>query len=378
MANRFPIVFNTGAVGTSGLEEISQGDNLNLQGVSIVDAVNISATGTLQVNNIAASNITVNGNSLATVVFSGNYADLLNKPDLFSGDYNDLTNKPADIAVSWSEITGKPIIPENTSDLVNDSGFVTNATVAIQSSQVLGLATVAKTGNYGDLLNRPDFITREEIAGGSLTVEVSNTGDLQGSVFGQDSTILVDHINSDIPAENLSGTAIIDLIGNVTGNVTGNTTGYHIGDMTGSVFGNDSTVIVDSINNKIFAESILTSSISSTNNLLEVFSDEVTFLSTGNINANALANLNITTTNTATVLSANNTTISASVGQVSIIGSSINFTATVPATARGNQNDVQGNLAFDGSYIYYCTTDYTDGVSPIWVRQPWSDTSDWS
>ena len=43
--------------------------------------------------------------------FSGDYNDLENKPELFSGDYDDLENKPA--------------IPTKTSDLTNDSGFLT-------------------------------------------------------------------------------------------------------------------------------------------------------------------------------------------------------------------------------------------------------------
>ena len=76
--------------------------------------------------------ITVSGGG-----FSGDYDDLTNKPDIpentsdlvndsgfitagdvpngFSGDYDDLTNKPD--------------IPENTSDLVNDSGFITAADI---------------------------------------------------------------------------------------------------------------------------------------------------------------------------------------------------------------------------------------------------------
>lgn len=43
--------------------------------------------------------------------FSGDYNDLENKPELFSGDYDDLENKPT--------------IPTKTSDLTNDSGFLT-------------------------------------------------------------------------------------------------------------------------------------------------------------------------------------------------------------------------------------------------------------
>lgn len=46
--------------------------------------------------------------------FSGSYNDLTNKPTLFSGNYNDLSNKPT--------------IPSKTSDLNNDSGFITGYT----------------------------------------------------------------------------------------------------------------------------------------------------------------------------------------------------------------------------------------------------------
>ena len=99
-------------------------------------------------------------------VFSGDYNDLTNKPtippayddtalenrvtanegdiaqlqtdvgniDTFSGDYNDLSNKPA--------------IPANTSDLVNDSGFITSAEAPVQPGDVF-------SGDYDDLTNKP-------------------------------------------------------------------------------------------------------------------------------------------------------------------------------------------------------------------------------
>lgn len=49
--------------------------------------------------------------------------------------------------------------------------------------------------------------------------------------------------------------------------------------------------------------------------------------------------------------------------------SKTNFVATsAPASARGAEGDAAGDLASDGTYLYYCTTDYTDGTSDIWVR----------
>jgi hypothetical protein len=72
-------------------------------------------------------------------------------------------------------------------------------------------------------------------------------GDVTGSVFADNSTILVDGVNGNIPANVLTGTASI----NVTGNTTGLHTGIVDGDLTGSVFGDDSTVLVDGINNTV-------------------------------------------------------------------------------------------------------------------------------
>jgi hypothetical protein len=40
----------------------------------------------------------------------------------------------------------------------------------------------------------------------------------------------------------------------------------------------------------------------------------------------------------------------------------------VPATAAGAEGDVAGMIAFDGSYIYRCSTDWTDGLTDIWGR----------
>jgi len=51
---------------------------------------------------------------------------LINEKSDFSGDYNDLTNKPALFSGSYSDLTNKPVIPTKTSELSNDSGFITS------------------------------------------------------------------------------------------------------------------------------------------------------------------------------------------------------------------------------------------------------------
>lgn len=54
-------------------------------------------------------------------------AKILNKPTLFSGSYNDLTNKPVLFSGNYNDLTNKPTIPTKTSNLTNDSGFITEA-----------------------------------------------------------------------------------------------------------------------------------------------------------------------------------------------------------------------------------------------------------
>jgi len=51
---------------------------------------------------------------------------ILNKPTLFSGSYNDLTNKPTLFSGAYADLTGKPTIPTATSQLTNDSGYLTS------------------------------------------------------------------------------------------------------------------------------------------------------------------------------------------------------------------------------------------------------------
>lgn len=45
---------------------------------------------------------------------------------------------------------------------------------------------------------------------------------------------------------------------------------------------------------------------------------------------------------------------------------------TAPTSSVGVLGNKQGEVAYDSSYVYYCTADYTDGLSDIWKRQAWS------
>tara|TARA_B110000503_G_C7169155_1_gene423436 strand:+ start:544 stop:2241 length:1698 start_codon:yes stop_codon:yes gene_type:complete len=414
MANRFPLVFDAGAA--KSIQELPTGDNLNLSGSSIANAVNISATGTLTVPTLNVTSINVNGSAIAAVASTNDYNDLTNKPSLFSGDYNDLTNKPADGVVSWNTLADKPVIASKISQLTNDTNFVSNAQVTITSNQVTDLATVATSGSFNDLANVPNFVTNEQIVGGTLTVEVSNTGDLQGSVFADDSSLMVDHINNELITNKLktdviesdnfallaqrnividtsefvsiksqsfelyndnSGTNISDLDvlrfqGNVDftqASVSGLTLGDVVGDLKGSVFSDDSAVMVDAVNNIITANTVNGDSITGTNiygNLSKQF-DKLTISSTAGIDILPAGALNIpnatsvivSATNGISLAATDNLVLSSSSGIIDFAsGSTVDFTDTI---VTGLNVQATGDLV--GSVFADNSTLLVDGVN---------------
>jgi hypothetical protein len=140
--------------------------------------------------------------SLATVATSGSYNDLSDKPTIPTKT-SDLTNDSGYVIGSslssvattgdYDDLTNKPTIPSKTSDLTNDSGFI-NQLKTINNESLIGtgnitisssggtqvqsdwdetdstsmsyilnkptLSTVATTGDYDDLLDKPNIPTK--------------------------------------------------------------------------------------------------------------------------------------------------------------------------------------------------------------------------
>jgi hypothetical protein len=46
--------------------------------------------------------------------------------------------------------------------------------------------------------------------------------------------------------------------------------------------------------------------------------------------------------------------------------------AGVPTTSKGSAGNLKGQVAFDGTYFYYCTANYTGNNANIWKRVSWS------
>ena len=86
----------------------------------------------------------------------------------------------------------------------------------------------------------------------------------EGDLIAQDSTVVFNAATGEIAASQITGTVTGNVVGNVTGNVVGNTTGYHTGDVSGSLFADDSSIIVDGILNKVTTNDVTTTNLIAT------------------------------------------------------------------------------------------------------------------
>jgi len=236
MTNRFPIILDTSD--GNRLKELPAGDNLDLQGSGIKNAQ------TIEVSSLETGTITVNNTSFSDVAFSGSYDDLTDTPTLFDKDYNALSNKPfipsvigdlANVAahtpddgqvIIWrssenrftfeDKFTEIDLANFNLADLgdVVFSGPVTDKFIKFyaggwRESSVTWTDVINKPTNVSYLTNDAGYVTQQDLESG---IEIAATGDLTGSVFSDDSTLLVDGVNgtlSYIPtnSSNWAGTA---------------------------------------------------------------------------------------------------------------------------------------------------------------------------
>lgn len=232
MAVRYPLIID--ATDNNKIKELPANDSLNLSTNSIVNAVNITASGTLTVASLVvdSSSVTINGTALATVATTNSYTDLSNKPTLFDGQY--------------SSLTGRPTIPTTTSTLADvGSTAPTNGQALIYNSAL---------GRYepGNLADVSIDLTSQSI--GELSDVVTTSPSLNqilkwnGAAF----------VNAQVDFSELTGANLVVEQGDTfTGSVIGDTNGYHTGDVTGSIFADNSTLLVDAVNGEIPAENVI-------------------------------------------------------------------------------------------------------------------------
>lgn len=145
------------------------------------------------------------------------------------------------------------------------------ATVTLIEGAGINIVTTPFSGALTDRITFTNTGVVSVIAGaginvsaatGNVTLSFNNRVDIIGSVFADDSSMLIDGTNGRIVGpvfSNVTGDVTGNLTGNsngthtgpVVGNVSGNLTGYHTGDVTGSVFSDASTMLVDGTNGRI-------------------------------------------------------------------------------------------------------------------------------
>ena len=233
MANRFPLILDT----TDGnkIKEIPAGDNLDLRNVSIVDAQNIDALGTIN-----AAGIKINGAD----VQPGAFTDLDDTPTEYTGfeglfvrvkadgsglEFYELGGAEAELFVTNLQVSQSILPNEDVGATIGNqtsrfdgvyANFFQGSIKDNTGSTVFDAATgkipyvaiVGAPNLISDLENDEGYVKREElravipsfIEDGLVQIEVTNTGDLVGSVIGEDSTVLVDSLNSRINAARLT------------------------------------------------------------------------------------------------------------------------------------------------------------------------------
>lgn len=285
MANRIPLIVDT----TDGnkIKELPGGDSLDLTSSAIINATSITTTGTL-----TAQQVNVNGSNLAAVATTGNYDDLNNTPLLFDGNYLNLSNKPT-IPTRVFELFDVSATNPDDGDILRWNNINTqwesqslSSTVDLSDKTINELQNVIITGSADDkflkfyagawrpanvtyaevqnaptalseLINDAGFITSETdsqtLSYDGVTLTISNgnsvtidsiTGELNGNVNSNDGNSVI----LDVDSRTLFGSLRGDVVGNVTGNVTG--------DVVGSIFADDSTTMVDAVNNVLTADNV--------------------------------------------------------------------------------------------------------------------------
>ena len=221
MTNRYPLIVDT----TDGnkIKEIPSGDALQLTGNSIIGVSDVTASGTIASGILSAASIMKGGNEIATLAVTGAWSDVSGKPTQLSQFTNDLNF----------------LVPgQNNSILANDAGYITtvafsdltttpttlagyNITDAATFVQGALAGTAVQPGaNISTLFNNAGYLTVSDIQNGLVTIDVNNTGDLVGSVFADDSTVMIDSI-----------LAAINLDGTIRGNVTPNANQHDLWDL---------------------------------------------------------------------------------------------------------------------------------------------------
>jgi hypothetical protein len=123
------------------------------------------------------------------------------------------------------------------------TGFTPYSTGGVATADYSSVKTLSGLSDVDTTSAQPNDLLSYQF--GTWTPTKNIMADVSGSIFGDDSTVLVDAVNN-IHYGTFIGDVTGNLTGNVTGDVTGNLTGNVTGDVTGDVTGNIFTSLIDS------------------------------------------------------------------------------------------------------------------------------------
>lgn len=202
------------------------GGDLDLNSNNIVGNGNINITGSVTATNFVGDykGSIVGDDSTILVDAVASKIILTNNSIKDMGDVSD-TGPTANQLLSWSGTAWTP-----TNSLSALTSITMSGNIAMSTNNITGAGSINATS----------------VSATTVTATTVNAtaidGDITGSVFADNSSLLVDAVNGKIPAANLQGT------------FTGAVKGTLDGEVTGSVYADDSTLLVDGIAKGIVGE----------------------------------------------------------------------------------------------------------------------------
>ena len=153
-------------------------------------------------------------------------------------DYNTLLNKPTSGSFSFAGLsdTAKPSLPDGYVKW-NSAGTQLVYSTTIPAASITGLATVATTGNYNDLINKPTITN-----GTVTTVSVVTANGVSGAVSNPTTTPAIT-----LTLGNITPTSVISSGTIVGSNLSGTNTGDQTITLSGDVSGSGTAGIVTTL-----------------------------------------------------------------------------------------------------------------------------------
>lgn len=266
------------------------------------------------------------------------------------GVYAGKTNQPANSIILNAQSTGTTVADTLPLEPTTSGFFVAPIRNLTTTGQILNYNPVTKEISYsqvieadltGSVFSDSSTMLVDAVAGrhyGPLT------GDVTGSVFADNNFKMIDAAQARHYGP-LTGNVTGDVTGNVTGTLTGPSIGFHTGDVKGSVFADDSSVIIDGTQGAVIGPV-------STGYNIEISKNNGTlsFIGSGTHAVSTTAELSIQG-NTLSITSTSGTTLSTLAGDITLNPAS-NVVIQTGKTLTGNVN-VTGTLAgvVDGEMI---------------------------